>query len=141
MFEPIRPIGIFYEHPQWFLPLFAKLEQRNTPFRAIDATSHQFDPTDPAERDLALVVNRMSPSAFRRGHAHAIFYTQHYLGHLEAHGIRVINGSKAFRYETSKALQLSLLNQLGLPAPRARVINHASQAVAAGARDCGFQSW
>src|SRR5437764_14465988 len=73
-----KPIGIFYEHPQWFLPLFAKLEERNTPFLAIDATSHQFDPADPAERDLALVLNRMSPSAYRRGHGHGIFYTHQY---------------------------------------------------------------
>ena len=128
-----KPIGIFYEHPHWFLPLFAKLEERNTPFVAIDATSHQFDPAHPAERDFALVLNRMSPSAYRRGHAFAIFYTHQYLGHLEAHGVRVINGSRAFRYETSKALQLSLLTQLGLPAPRARVINHASQAISAAA--------
>jgi predicted ATP-grasp superfamily ATP-dependent carboligase len=39
--------------------------------------------------------------------------------------------------EISKALQLSLLNSLGLPYPRARVINHPSQATVA-ARDLRF---
>src|SRR5256885_16139683 len=75
----------------------------------------------------------MSPSAYLRGHGNAIFYTLHYLAHLKSHGVRVINGYDAYVTETSKALQLSLLQRLGLPYPRARVINHASQgAEAAG---------
>src|SRR5687767_13574279 len=73
----------------------------------------------------------MSPSAYLRGRGHDILYTQHYLGHLEQLGVRVINGATAFRNETSKALQLSLLRSLGLPFPAARVINHPSQAPAA----------
>ena len=70
----------------------------------------------------------MSPSAWTRGNAHAIFYTLSYLAHLERMGVRVINGSEGFRNETSKALQLSLLETLGLPYPRSVVINHPSQA-------------
>jgi hypothetical protein len=73
----------------------------------------------------------MSPSAYLRGRGHSILYTQHYLGHLEQLGVRVINGATAFRNETSKALQLSLLRSLGLPFPAARVINHPSEAPAA----------
>jgi predicted ATP-grasp superfamily ATP-dependent carboligase len=42
-----------------------------------------------------------------------------------------VNGSKAFRFEISKALQLSLLRSLGLPYPRARVINHPSEVLSA----------
>jgi pyruvate carboxylase len=76
----------------------------------------------------------MSPSAYLRGRRHSILYTQHYLGHLEHLGVRVLNGVEAFRHETSKALQLSLLQSLNLPYPAARVINHASQAPAAAAR-------
>jgi len=45
--------------------------------------------------------------------------------------VRVVNGSRAFTHETSKALQLALLERLGLPYPKARVINHASRAVSA----------
>jgi hypothetical protein len=73
----------------------------------------------------------MSPSAWTRGNAHAIFYTINYLAHLERLGTRVVNGSQAFRNETSKALQLSLLQSLGLPYPRSAVINHSSEAPAA----------
>src|SRR5687767_3721047 len=73
----------------------------------------------------------MSPSAYLRGRGHDILYTQHYLGHLEQLGVRVINGATAFRNETSKALQLSLLKSLGLSFPAARVINHPDAAPAA----------
>src|SRR3989475_12524865 len=76
----------------------------------------------------SLVFNRMSPSAYLRGHGNAIFYTLHYLAYLKRHGVRVINGYDAYVTETSKALQLSLLHHLGLPYPRARRINHTAQA-------------
>lgn len=129
-----RPIAIYYEHPRWFERLFTELEHRGTPYRRVHADSHTFDPSALAADDaVALVFNRMSPSAYRREHGHDIFYTLSYLGHLEAQGKRVINGERAFRYEISKALQLSLLRSLGLPFPRSRVIHRAADAVAASA--------
>ena len=72
----------------------------------------------------------MSPSAYLRGHGHGVFYTLQYLNHLERLGTRVINGQKAFEIEISKARQVSLLESLNLPYPKARVINSPSQAVA-----------
>jgi biotin carboxylase len=42
-----------------------------------------------------------------------------------------VNGYDAYVTETSKALQLDLLRRLGLPYPKALVINHPSQAIAA----------
>ena len=35
-----RPIGIYYEHPDWFRPLFAELDRRGTPYVALDAERH-----------------------------------------------------------------------------------------------------
>src|SRR5438132_5551635 len=131
-----RPIAIYYEHPDWFRPLFQELDRRRVPYVRVDAADHRFDAAD-GRPPYALVFNRMSPSAYLRGHGNAIFYTLHYLAHLKSHGVRVINGYDAYVTETSKALQLSLLQQLGLPYPRARVINHASQA-AKGARGLRF---
>jgi glutathione synthase/RimK-type ligase-like ATP-grasp enzyme len=46
---------------------------------------------------------------------------------LELHGVRVINGYQAYVYETSKALQLSLLQHLGIKYPKSKVVNHVSQ--------------
>ena len=127
-----QPIAIYYEHPHWFNPLFAELEQRGTPFTRINAAQHHFDPAQlNGESGYSLLFNRMSPSAYRRGHGQAIFYTLYYLAHLEQRGKRIVNGQKAFRYETSKALQLSLLESLGLPYPKSRVINSSADAVEA----------
>jgi len=127
-----QPIAIYYEHPHWFQPLFAALDRRGVPYSKINAAQHHFDPAQlNGEGNFSLVFNRMSPSAYRRGHGQAIFYTQYYLAHLERRGKRIVNGPRAFRYETSKALQLELLEGLGLPYPKARVINHAADAVPA----------
>src|SRR5262249_42455157 len=62
---------------------------------------------------------------------HAIFYTLSYLDALERAGLRVVNGTRAFLTEISKARQLALLDRLGLPYPRARVIHDPAQAAAA----------
>jgi hypothetical protein len=123
----VKPVGILYEHPEWFKPLFAELERRAVPYEPIDATAFSFDPDETAER-YSLLVNRMSPSAWTRGHGHAVFHTLHYLAHLEGIGVNVLNGYHAFQIELSKARQLGLFARLGLPHPRARVISHASQA-------------
>ena len=31
----MRPVGILYEHPEWFKLLFAELERREVPFAAL----------------------------------------------------------------------------------------------------------
>lgn len=126
-----RPIGIYFEHPDWFKPLFNELERRGVPYERIDAARHRYDATSSDDERFALVFNRMSPSAYLRGRGHSILYTLQYLAHLDQLGVRVINGSRAFRYETSKAMQLSLLKSLGLPFPAARVVNHPAEAPAA----------
>ena len=127
-----RPIAIYYEHPDWFRPLFAELDRRRVPYVRLDAPRHRFDASDGVGQPAySLVFNRMSPSAYLRGAGNAIFFTLHYLAHLKRHGVRVINGYDAWVTETSKALQLALLRQLGLPHPRARVINNSAEATAA----------
>lgn len=127
-----RSLAIYYEHPDWFRPLFAELDRRGTPHVKIDARCHLFDPRERAT-DYSLFFNRMSPSSYLRGESHGIFYTHSLLAHLEAAGVRTVNGSRAYTIETSKALQLSLLERLGLPYPRARVINCGRAAVEAAA--------
>jgi D-Ala-D-Ala ligase-like protein len=125
-----KPMAIYYEHPDWFRPLFQQLEERGVPWLKIDARHHHYDVAS-EEREYSLLFNRMSPSAWQRGLGHAIFYTLNYLAHLEAKGVRVVNGYRAFNHEISKALQLSNLEKLGLPYPKAQVINRPSQALAA----------
>ena len=126
-----RPIGIYHEHQDWFRPLFAELDRRGVNYERIDARRHTYDAGGSDEATYSVVLNRMSPSAYLRGAGHSILYTQNYLAHLEQLGVRVINGTRAFRIETSKAQQLTLLRSLGLPYPAARVINHGRAAAAA----------
>jgi len=123
-----RPIGIYHEHQDWFRPLFAELDRRGVRYERIDARRHSYDIDGRDEAGYSLVLNRMSPSAYLREAGHSILYTQNYLVHLEQLGVRVINGTRAFRLETSKAQQLTLLRALGMPFPAARVINHGSEA-------------
>jgi hypothetical protein len=124
-----KPFAIYYEHPDWFRPLFAELERREIPYVRLSARCHTYDVASGRDAyDYALVFNRMSPSAYLRGGGNSLFYTLNFLAHLERLGLRVINGRHAFTYETSKALQLELLETLGLDYPKTRVINHGSLA-------------
>ncbi len=128
----MKPIGILYEHPEWFTPLFTELERRGTAYAHIPAQAFRYDPAATTS-PYRLVVNRVSPSAYLRGHTAAIFQTAPYLAHLEAIGVPVINGTRPYTLELSKARQLALLAGLGLPHPRSRVVNAAEQIVPAAA--------
>lgn len=125
-----RQLAFFFEHPEWFKPLFAELDRRGIDYDRLLAYQHHYDP---AQRDspYALIVNRMSPSAYTRGHTQAIFYTLQYLAYLKEIGADVLNGYDAYVYEFSKARQIGLLERAGVLYPKARVINHPSQAIAA----------
>jgi len=125
-----QPIGILYEHPHWFTPLFAELGRRGVDYEPIDAADPSFDPPK-RWSPYGLVVNRMSPSAWTRGHGDAIFRTGDYLAYLEELGIPVVNGSRAFGYEISKIRQLGLLSRLGVRFPPARAVNDPAELVAA----------
>jgi hypothetical protein len=124
------PLAIYYEHPDWFRPLFAELDRRGTEYVKLDARRHFYDPAQ-TEREYGVLFNRMSPSAYLRADHPGIFYTLGYLAHLERLGTRVVNGRQAFTTETSKALQLTLLQGLGLAYPKARVIGDPQAAPAA----------
>lgn len=123
-------IAIYYEHPEWFKPLITELERRDVQVIRQKAHQHRFDPVEQAP-GFDLLVNRMSPSSWKRGHSNGIFYSDSYLRYAEGLGVPVVNGSAAFGLEISKARQLLLMERLGIRYPKARVINHPSQALAA----------
>jgi hypothetical protein len=117
-----RPIGILYEHPLWFQPLFAELDRRGVPYAPLHAEQLVFDSGEHAF-PYALVLNRMSPSAWTRGHASAIFQTLDLLAYLDEIGVDVVNGYAAFQVEISKARQCALFARLGLRYPAARAVS------------------
>jgi len=127
-----KPIGIFYEHPEWFKPLFATLDRRGLPYEAIQADQHRYDPSAQTS-PYGLVFNRVSASSYLRGHTQAILYARQYLDHLAMLGVPMMNGPQAFDLDLSKARQLSVMTRLGLPHPKSRVVNSAAQMEAAAA--------
>jgi hypothetical protein len=128
--ESAAPLAFLYEHPQWFNPIFQELGRRGVAYSKVYAPDH-FYAAGEATPTFRVLFNRMSPSADRRQHGSEIFHTLAWRGQLELQGIRVLNGTEAFRYEVSKALQLSLLSSLGIPYPKSRVIHDPRHAVAA----------
>jgi len=118
----MRPIAVIYENEPWMAPLFAALEDVGAPVARVFANTESFDPQGPVP-DWSLAVNKVSPSSYLRSHGASIAFARAYLPFLEARGVPVVNGSEAFRLETSKALQLQVLERLGVRAPRAHVAN------------------
>src|SRR6476620_4489186 len=66
------PLAVYYEHPEWFRPLFAELDRRSIQYVRIDAGCHGYDATA-ADMKYALLFNRMSASANRGGKQQGIF--------------------------------------------------------------------
>ena len=123
-------LAVLYEHPQWFVPVFAELDRRGIAFDRIFVPDHFYD-IGQRHHAFKVLFNRMSPSAHSRQHGSGIFHTLAYLEHLELMGVRVINGAMAFRYEISKAAQHSLLKSLGIRYVPSRIIHAPSHAIAA----------
>src|SRR5712692_2062855 len=130
------PIAVLYENEAWMAPLFAALEEAGAPYERVFANDLVFDPAGPAP-DWSLCLNKVSPSSYLRDHSASIAVARQLLPFLEESGVPVVNGTRAFALETSKARQLLLLRQLGIRAPLARVITDRRQAASA-ARDLVF---
>ncbi|HEY2865499.1 MAG TPA: hypothetical protein VGJ02_00280 [Pyrinomonadaceae bacterium] len=118
-----KKLAIYYEHPDWFRPLFAELDRRGVEYEKLDAARHFFDPAMDHGEEYSVFFNRMSASAYLRGHGNAVLYTRGFLADLERQGLRVVNGHEAFEIEISKVLQISLFARLGLKFPKTRVVN------------------
>jgi hypothetical protein len=132
----MRPIAVLYENEAWMAPLFSALDDLGARYERVFLNELSFDPAGAAP-EWSLAVNKISPSSYLRGHARSISVARELLPLLEERGIPVVNGSRAFALETSKARQLLLLRQLGIRAPAARVITDSAQAPRA-ARELRF---
>ncbi len=118
-------LAVFFEHPQWFEPLFRALDARGVDYARLPIQDHTFDPAD-TRAPAPLVFNRLAMSSFLRQDEHALYYSLAALGHWEGLGARVINGTAPLAFDLSKARQLSLFRSLGLAIPRTRVAHRAA---------------
>ncbi len=129
-------LAVFYEHPQWFAPLFRELDRRGVDWAPVRIQDHTFDPADPRP-PAPVILSRLAMSSFLRQDEHALFYSVAALGHWESLGARVINGTGVLAYDLSKARQLSLFRRLGLEIPRTRVA-HRREDVPRLAAELGY---
>jgi len=129
-------LAVFYEHPQWFEPLFRELDRRGVDWAPISIQDHSFDPAE-TRPPAPVILNRLAMSSFLRQEEHALFYSLAALGHWESLGARVINGPGALAYDTNKARQLSLFRQCGVDIPCTRVA-HRRADVPRLAAEVGF---
>ncbi len=125
-------VHILFENEAWMPPLRAALADRG-----LSVTEHF---TDGGTLDLGAAppegvwINRMSPSSHTRGHQGGVVFVGAWLQHLEAHGRRVLNGSRAFALEVSKVRQDLALRELGIETPRTLAVIGGSTALRSAAR-------
>lgn len=119
------PIAVLDEHPDWLNPLYEEFTRRGIDYVKIDISSASYDPE--STKIYPFYINRLSPSASKRGHEQAFAYTLDYIQYLEGLGARVVNGSHTVLLETSKAQQAALLRKLNIPQPKSIVLNDLSQ--------------
>ena len=120
-----QPIGVLNEHPDWLNPLYAVFNEREVPFKKININTFSYNPQ--SKDCLPFYINRLSPSALKRGHESAFAFTLDYIIHLESLGARVVNGSHTVLIETSKAKQASILSALNISQPKTIVLNNITQ--------------
>jgi RimK-like ATP-grasp domain len=132
----VPDLAVFYEHPQWFAPLFRELDRRGVDWVPIAIQDHTFDPADPRP-PAPVILSRLAMSSFLRQSEHALFYSLAALGHWESLGARVINGPGVLAYDLNKARQLSLFRSCGLDTPKTRVA-HRREDVPRLAAEIGY---
>ncbi len=106
---------ILYENEDWLPPLTTALQARQIPFEPLFVEGGVIDCA--ATPEPGVYLNRMSPSSHTRGHQGGVQFVREYLAHLEAHGRRVVNGSRAFELEVSKVKQDIALRRAGIKTP------------------------
>ena len=123
--KQLPPIAVLDEHPDWLTPLYEAFTERGIPFVKIDISESSYNPM--STDILPFYINRLSPSASKRGHEAAFSYALNYIKYLEDLGARVVNGSHTVLMETSKAQQAALLRKLNISQPKSIALNDISQ--------------
>jgi len=126
---------VIHEHPEWQKPLFEALTARGVDFDTLDLKSAAFSEVDAPRAPL--YFNQASPSAYLRGNTRAVPLGLAFMTDLEAQGVRVLNGARAFRFELSKIIQARVMARLGIDHPRSLAFNDV-RALSARAHEVGF---
>ena len=100
-------IHIIHENEDWTAPLLRELDALGHPYREWHLGDGRLtlDEIPPA----GIFYSRMSASSHTRGHRYTPELTAGVLAWLEAHGARVLNGTRALALEVSKMAQYAAL--------------------------------
>ena len=128
-----KPIGVFYEHPLEYNPLFATLNNRNIPISPINPAQPDFTLKN-GETQYSLIYNDLtSPLGFPRSSktiSHLLAFTKN----LELNNHRwaqssIINGSVAIETFSDRTRQLSVFASLDLATPKTRIVNNLERLI------------
>jgi glutathione synthase/RimK-type ligase-like ATP-grasp enzyme len=122
-------IHIVHENEEWSRPLADALDALGHPYRDWHLGDGRLalDEIPPA----GVFYSRMSASSHTRGHRYTPELTAGVLAWLEAHGARVLNGTRALALELSKMAQYAALRQHGIRSPRTVAALGREQIIAA----------
>lgn len=129
-------VHILFENEAWMPPLREALAERGLVVQEHNVSGGHVDLRGiPPE---GVFINRMSPSAHTRDHQGGVVFLQQYLAHLEAHGRRIINGTRAFSLEVSKVAQDIALQRAGILTPHTIAVVGGPSALKRAAREIAF---
>lgn len=131
----MKDLAVFFEHPAWLAPLFAKLDERGFDWIRLPIQDHVFDPAAPPP--ARVVFNRLAMSSILRQEEHGLFHVLAALDAWEGAGARVINGTRPLAFDLSKARQLALFQRAGLETPRT-LVAHRRADIPAMAAEIGY---
>lgn len=119
-------IGILYESKEWSnFHLLKLLQGLGFDASLIDLSLTHFNLSQGLSFNL--LVNRVFASSWIRGVPHAVSMALEISRLAESSGIRVINSSKAFLAEISKAYTYTELKRMGMNLPNTVVVNNLTE--------------
>ena len=71
-----RPLAVYYEHPDWFRPLFAELDSRGINYVKLNASRHSFDPAAAGYRVFAVLQSDERIGVFARERSGNILHSE-----------------------------------------------------------------
>ena len=111
----MKTVFLIHENKNWAEPLEKALSKIGVSYRDWYMVDRMINMTIlPPE---GIFYNRMSASAYSRGHRYSPELTSGLLAWLEANNRLVVNGSNAIRLELSKMVQYSSLKEVGINVP------------------------
>ncbi|MDP4164036.1 MAG: alpha-L-glutamate ligase, partial [Bacillota bacterium] len=112
----MKKVYVIHENKEWTIHLTRRLEELGVEYEEWHLDKGTLDLSEIPPKGV--FYNRMSASSHTRNHRFAAEFTGQVLSWLEAHGRRVINGTRALQLEVSKVIQYLELSNHGVATPK-----------------------